>query len=63
MADAEAKRSTKEAGQHMLRAQVLCTNARPLRLVSLKSSSHWIGAKTAFSGFGETPTGELKDHS
>jgi hypothetical protein len=34
-------------------------DARPDRSASVKRSSHGIGTKTQFSGFGSTPTGEL----
>ena len=38
-------------------------NARPLRSASFARSVIGIGTKTAFSGFGKTPTGELRNVS
>ncbi len=43
--------------------QAVREDARPLRSASLARSVMGIGTKTAFSGFGKTPTGELRNVS
>jgi hypothetical protein len=43
--------------------QAVREDARPLRSASFARSVMGIGTKTAFSGLGKTPTGELRNLS